>query len=380
MYFRDIIGHSNAKNMLTKMVKDGHVGHALMFTGDEGSGNLPMAAAFAGYILCENPQDGDRCGSCVACKQVNNLSHPDLHIAFPTVKKKSTDPYSLFAKEFNETFSKHPFLTLKEWEIESASENKRAILSVVDSGEIIKSLSLKSFSGGHKVMIIWHADKMNVQAANKILKTLEEPTEKTVVILVVENSEEMLPTVVSRTQLVNCGKVSDEEIKSWLIEKHGVSDELARDAARAADGNYNLAEHLAKGDGSDADEFLSHLMKWMRACVKSDTGKALEVTQKIAGYKRDKQQYFLEYCLEFLHRSVLYKHVGPEESRFDSKTFEFGSKFAPYIVDADLNGFHDVFSKGHYLVSRNANPQLLFMKMSLDMMKLFHTHPKNSNA
>jgi DNA polymerase-3 subunit delta' len=370
MYFKDVIGHASVKRLLTKMVNDDHVGHALMFTGPDGSGNLPLAIAFAGYIFCENPSDGDRCGNCSACKKMDALGHPDLHFSFPIVKQKKADTSSTFLRSFITEVKSSPYLTLKGWELASGGEKKKSLIATNESEEIIRSLSLKSFDGGYKILIIWHADKLHRSAANKLLKTLEEPSHKTIVILVCESSEDILPTIVSRTQRVNCGKLNDGTIAEALVNNFGKNPEEAEKIARLSRGNYYAAMEMAK-NGVVSSEYFELFKNWMRACAAGRYDKIIESAEQISTLSRDGQQYFLEYCLEFLHQCLIYKLLGEDKVRLDDEAKAFAEGFVPVITGTNMAGFEKVFSQSHYLVGRNAYSALLYSKMGQDLAILF---------
>jgi DNA polymerase-3 subunit delta' len=370
MYFKNIVGHSSIKQRLIKNVKTGHIPHAIMLAGMDGGGNLPLALAFAGYLYCTDRGETDRCGKCTPCRQMDSLGYPDLHFSFPFIKSQKAKTAETLRREFVETLKKQPYLSLKDWETKIADENKKEIITADESAEIIKTLSLKSFAGGYKVMLIWRADRMNASAANRLLKTLEEPSDKTIIVLVTNPASEMLPTIVSRTQLYNCKRLSDSEIAEWLMDKTGAGETEALDAARLADGDFHLANSILTSEGEDTP-FLKLLMDYMRSCVKSSLQSALEVCDALSKMGRDNQKRFIEYCLQFLHKSILYQYAGPDKARFDNKALEFAHKFSPYMMQGDLSGFHDIFSKGHYLIDRNVNAHLLFAKMGYDMMKLF---------
>jgi DNA polymerase-3 subunit delta' len=371
MYFRDIVGHSDLKKSLTQIVKDDHVSHALMFAGREGSGNLALAIAFSAYLLCKNRGPDERCGECLNCKQLDQLGHPDMHFSFPFIKKtdkiKVTDIYQL---DFKKAVKKNPYLSLKDWEIQIAGENKQSIITVDESAQIVKKLSLKSFAGGYKIMIIWMPEKLNQQAENKLLKTLEEPSPRTVILLVPAKAEDLLPTIISRVQMVKCRPLRDQEVRSGLIEKLGVSPEVAEKAAHVAEGNFNLALKTAQNPDSESVYF-ELFRDWMRTCVSPKNHDIVEVTEKIAALSRDQQGYFLDYCLSFLHEAVVYAYLGKEKARYIGASAEFAEKFAPYMADKDLGAFHDTLSKGHRLVERNVNPRLLYMKLSAEMIRIF---------
>ena len=375
MFFKDVLGHQQVKNSLRKVVSDGHVGHALYFLGPDGSGNLPLAIAFSAYILCENPNAQDRCGECSSCKQINSWSHPDFHFSFPIIKKKPNETSEEHLQTFIKSVSQDPYITLKTWELTLEGENKKSIIPTAESDYIVKALSLKSFRGGHKILIIWRADQLHLAAANKLLKTLEEPTEKTIVILVADSTESMLPTIVSRTQLVNCGSLRDEDIQRGLQDELGLDEARAANIARVSNGNYHQAKLLAQ-DSANTSEYLEIFSSWMRACVKHNMPEALNIIDEIAKFSKDRQQNFLEYCMEFIHKSIMFMYISKESSRFDDEAMLFAERFAPYMIQSDLEGFHDVLSHGHYMIERNVNSRLLFSKMSRDLMTLYNKKEK----
>jgi len=371
VYFKDIVGHTELKKALTNTVRNDHVSHALMFAGKEGSGNFALAIAFASYLLCKNRGEEERCGVCPNCKQLDQLAHPDLHFSFPFVKKSDKITVTqTFQRDFKEAVKNNPYLSLKDWEIEIAGENKQSIITVDESAEIVKKLSLKSFAGGYKVMIIWRPEKLNQAAENKLLKTLEEPSPKTLIILVPTQAEDMLPTIISRVQMVKCRPLTNKEIRVGLTKQLDASSDVADIAARMAEGDYNLALKTAQ-DPEAENAYFALFRDWMRTCVAPHKNDVLVVTEKIAALSRDQQGYFLEYCLNFLHEAITYAYLGKEKARYHGAAAEFAEKFAPYMADKDLGAFHDTLSKGHRLVERNVNPRLLYMKLSAEMIRIF---------
>lgn len=379
MYFKEIIGQQAVKTHLIKTVKQGHVSHALMFTGGVGNGKLPLALAFAGYIFCENRGETDRCGKCGACKKMDVLGHPDLHFSFPFVKTTSIKTCNPQMREFISTISKDPYLDLRDWELQIASDNKQSIITADESNEIVKRLTLKSFAGGHKILIIWNADKLNSSAQNKLLKTLEEPEAKTLIILVTDSAQNLLPTINSRTQLVQCEHISDEVMATALVERFDTDKTNALNIAKIADGDFAKAKKMIAANQSTS-KYFELFSQWMRAAAVSDYYKILTSCDQISKLSRDEQQNFLEYGLQFFHQSILYTYVGKEQARFDSEAAGFAIRFAPFMVANDLVGFHDIFSDGHYMVKRNVNAHLLFMKMGSDMAKLFKTRTPQHNS
>jgi len=379
MYFRDIIGYKDLKVALTKLVWDEHVSHALMFAGPEGSGNLALAIAFASYLLCNDKGRNERCGICPNCKQLDQIAHPDLHFSFPFIKKDSIKTSESFQREFKEAVKANPYLSLKDWEIQIAGENKQSIITVNESTEIVKKLSLKSFAGSYKVMIIWMPEKLNLAAQNKLLKTLEEPSPRTVIILVPTKVEELLPTIISRVQTVKCRPLYDDEVYEGLTSRYQYDGQTAVDATKMAEGNFNLALKSAESPGEESIYF-SLFRDWMRTCVSPKNNDIVGVTEKIAALNRDQQGYFLDYSLNFLHEAISYAYLGKDKARYVGESAKFAEKFAPYMIEKDLGAFHDTLSKGSRLVERNANPRLLYMKLSAEMIRIFRNKRPVTNS
>ena len=228
MRFTNVIGQNPAKERLINSVHNGRVSHAQLFLGMEGSGALPLAMAYSQFLLCKNKTESDSCRKCSSCTKTEKLIHPDIHFVYPIALQKDIRMSTDVATEWREAFLENPYLNLSDWFSYISAENKQPVIGVEESAEILRKLSLTTYEGEFKVMIIWHPEKMNVQAANKLLKILEEPPDKTVFILVSENEEQLLRTIVSRTQLIKMDRISDEEIKNALIEKGTSSTDAAR--------------------------------------------------------------------------------------------------------------------------------------------------------
>lgn len=353
------------------MVRQEHFGHALMFAGPEGSGNLALALGFASYLLCKDKGDGDRCGQCAACKQLNTLAHPDLHFSFPFIKvEKKIETTEKHQRDFLEQVRNNPYLGIEDWEFVISGENKHSIITTQEGDRILKKLSLKSFSGGYKIMVIWLPEKLNEQASNKLLKTLEEPNPKTLIILVTSKPDELLPTIVSRTQMVKCDPLSDSDIAEGLKIKTNITPDQAEQVARIAEGNFNFALKLAANPNA-GHEYFDIFRDWMRACVAPGKNDVTSIAEKIASFKRDEQIHFLDYCLKFLQQSLSYAYLGSDKAKFVGEAKSFAEKFAPYMASRDLGAFHDVLSNGQRLVERNVNPRLLYMKLSAQMIRIF---------
>ncbi len=374
MQFIDIIGQAAVKTRLLQSVKENRVSHSLLFQGAEGVGNLPIAIAFAQYLFCKNKTENDSCGTCSSCVKITKLIHPDLHLVFPIAYSKTNgiEKSADLLSEFRASFLKQPYMDLRYWMDEVGAENKQATIPAQESSDILQKLSLTSFEGGYKIMIIWMPEKMNASSANKILKILEEPPDQTIFILVTHYSEQILPTILSRTQLIKLDNVSDEEIINALIKRSGIVANTAANIARLCDGNYFQAQLLAY-DADEITKWLSHFQQFMRGCLKFDMIKISQWIEETSALGREKQKQFLHYSIH-LFRSCLMQNFGsPSLVKLGVEETEFIIKFSPFI---HLNNFEKIieeFNKAYYHIERNANPKILFIDLALKINELLNT-------
>ena len=374
MLFSEIVGHDDLKKRLIQSVNENRVAHAQLFVGTEGSGKMALAIAYAQYINCQNHTESDSCGVCPSCKKYMSLSHPDLHFIFPTATNKSVkkDPESdLFLAEWREYFSDcQGYVNLSEWFDKLDIENKQGIINVRDASTVIRKLSFKSYESEYKVVILWMPEKLNVFSANKLLKLIEEPPEKTLFLLVAENQEEVLSTIRSRCVLVKVPRLDTAVIKDALVEKCGCSEQLALDAATMSNGNWPLAKRFSNDIDNEmlyADTF----RKWMRYCFKGAVPELIDfVANEIKGLGREKQKALLEYGLNIFHCSLLINNNISSAVMLTSAEKTFAQNFAPYINMKNVTQICALFEESINQIVRNANAQLVFMDDSLKMSKL----------
>lgn len=374
MLFSEIVGHDDLKKRLIQSVNENRVAHAQLFVGTEGSGKMPLAIAYAQYINCQNRTESDSCGVCPSCKKYMSLSHPDLHFIFPTATNKSVkkDPESdLFLAEWREYFSDcQGYVNLSEWFDKLDIENKQGIINVRDASTVIRKLSFKSYESEYKVVILWMPEKLNVFSANKLLKLIEEPPEKTLFLLVAENQEEVLSTIRSRCVLVKVPRLDSAVIKDALVGKCGCSEQLALDAATMSNGSWPLAKRFSNDIDNEmlyADTF----RKWMRYCFKGAVPELIDfVANEIKGLGREKQKALLEYGLNIFHCSLLINNNISSAVMLTSAEKTFAQNFAPYINMKNVTQICALFEESISQIVRNANAQLVFMDDSLKMSKL----------
>jgi DNA polymerase III subunit delta' len=371
MKFGDIIGHKEVIARLKGMVENKRIPHAILMNGEEGVGNLACAFAFAQYIFCESKQDGDSCGTCRHCTRMAKLEHPDIHLVFPFALSKDVRICDTVVVDFRKAFLQQPYLTLADWFNELGAENKQPVIPAEESDQIIKKLSYTSYEGRYKIMVIWMPEKMNITSANKLLKILEEPPDDTLFFLVTSHLDQLLTTILSRTQLVQFGKIPDEDIMTALQKKFGLNSEKARQVTALADGNYREALGFLSEDGGNL-EFLQHFQNFMRACLKFDIFKVSEWVDSNASLGREKQKYFLQYALQMIRECLMFNYGASTLVKLGGEEMDFIKKFSPFIHQGNYEKIAEELNNAYYHVERNAHAKILFMDICLRMNELIN--------
>lgn len=380
MLFNKIIGQTHIKKHLTTSVDNGRVPHAQLFIGPEGSGTLPMAIAYAQYILCSNT-DGENSNGNAACNlKFNNFSHPDLHFAFPVTtndKIKRHPVSSHFLNEWRDLLTKQPYGNLFDWYKQLGVDNKQGQIGVDEAQDIIKSLALKSYEGGYKVMLIWMADKMNSAAANKLLKLIEEPPNKTVFILIAEEEEQIINTIRSRCQLLHFPPLAEVDIKNALIKNYDLNEAVATKLAHQANGNYNKACDLVYNDSEDT-QFEDWFIFWIRAAFKAKGNKAaihdlIKWSEDIAKTGRETQKHFLNFCLDFFRQALLLNYNAEALVYMEIKNEKFKlENFAPFVHNNNILDISNELQDAIYHIERNGNSKIILTDLSIKLTRLLH--------
>lgn len=373
MNFSDIPGQSSVIDRLRNTVKEQRVSHAMLFYGPEGSGKFAIALAFARYVSCDNRTATEACGKCPSCLKYDKLIHPDLHFVFPVLKKKNVqDPVSdLFLPQWREMVLKSPWFSLSQWTEAMDVVNEQASIFVAEAGEIVRKLNLKTFEADYKVMIIWLPEKMNSETANKLLKMIEEPPEKTLFLLVSEEDDKLLPTIVSRCQPVRIPAVSHGDMAAFLLEKYHLTHDRALDIAGIANGNMVRAIALA----SDADGTAMHLdrfRKLMRVTWTRDMQAVVAWSEETAALGRERQKSFLSYSLRLLRENFVMNFGGKEKGivYLTAEEASFSSKFYPFINEKNIEQLNREFNLAFAHVESNGNAKMIFLDLALKTMRL----------
>jgi DNA polymerase III subunit delta' len=370
MRFADIPGQQLVKENLLGMVHHNRLSHALLFLGKEGSGALQLAMALAQYLVCEKKateqNDTDSCGACPSCKKAQALVHPDIHFSFPTITAKNVDKpkCSDFIAEWRNFVAQLPFGNAYDWLQSLSSENKQGNITVHECEDILRKLNLKSFESGYKVLIQWMPEYLGV-AGNKLLKLIEEPPANTLFIFVAEDEARILPTLLSRTQMVKINRLETNEISDWLISHQAVPREKATLVAPLAQGNMREAIHLLH----DADEDWQEMLRdWLNAILKNGPAAQVKWVDETSKLGREKQKQFLAYFIHLLSGAVHLSNLGNTDV-LPEKEKDFAQRLLKLAATEQLQAMVQELDKSIYYIERNANPKMLFMALTI---KIYH--------
>lgn len=374
MQFKDIIGHESVKNRLVNSVNNERISHAQLFLGPEGCGNLPLAIAYAQYISCHNKVIDDSCGVCESCVKFQKLIHPDLHFVFPVASSTEVKdkPTSLkYISQWRKAILEEPYLSLASWQNRIETGNKQLLISKNESESILKVLSLKTYESEYKTMIIWYPERFNIASGNKLLKIIEEPPSKTLFILVAQDSEQIISTILSRTQLVKIGRINENILQVALEKKYNLDSSVAHKIAHQSDGNFISAQKIIEHSSTE-EEFHELFKIWMRSAFKGEVSGLITWSENMAStaFGREKQKQFLKYALHLFRESLIKNYGDLEMERTANNEVKFLSNFAPYIHGANCVEIIELFDNASYHIERNANPKILFLDISLKLTKL----------
>ncbi len=381
MLFKDILGQEHIKKHLTVSAEQDRIPHAQLFVGAEGSGVLAMAIAYAQYILCKNTGGENDTGVQACNLKFANLGHPDLHFAFPVAansKIKSRPVSNNFLEEWRQFVKERPYGTLFEWYQMLGIENKQGQIGVDEAQEIVKSLSLKPYEGGYKVMIIWMAEKLNTSAANKLLKLIEEPPNKTLFILIAKEEEQIIQTILSRCQILHFPPLAEIAIREKLVEQH-LSETEAVKIAHQANGDYNRAMVLADADNNDLT-FETWFVQWVRSAFRAKGNKAaihdlIAWGEQIAATGRETQKLFLNYCLDVFRQALLLNYNAGSLVFMEFRVENFKlEKFAPFVSGNNINEITRELQDAIYHIERNGNSKIILTDLSIKLTRLLHKY------
>lgn len=370
MRFSSVIGQSKVKQKLIEEVGLEKIGHAQLFLGKPGFGPLPLAEAFVQYLFCQNKTPEDSCGECASCRKIQGRQHPDVHYSFPSVQSISKTSNPLL-EDWRELLEENPYIGLNDWIRKIDPRERKPIISVSESEEIVRKLSLSSYEGGYKVMIIWMAEQMNQQCANKLLKILEEPPKKTLFILIAESDDLMLSTILSRTQIVPVPKVDHDKLASYIKESFNINTSDANSIASRAEGDVIEAREIAS-EQQQEDENYQLFVQLMRVCYKKNVLDMMTWAEDVGGRSRSFQKIFLGYALYMFRQSILKNYTENILTKISEEEESFLDNFSRFITGNNIIDFTELFSRSQYEIDRNANGKILFTNLCFQVMRFIH--------
>ena len=393
MNFASIPGQQETISKLIRSVLEQRVSHAQLFTGPEGCGSLALALAYARYISCENRSDHDSCGTCKSCIKYEKMIHPDLHFVFPVIKKKKEkeiieknrsyyyntadnkkelEPISdSYLEEWRTHINKNPFFSVTSWLDSIEAGNSQGLIFSSESAEIIRKLSLKTFESDYKIMIIWLPERMHPFAANKLLKMIEEPPEKTVFLLVSDESDKIIPTIRSRCQLVRIPAFGKNDISAWLTDKFKADKKRADEIAGLSNGNIIRAVELFENEDSSKIN-LDNFRNLMRFAWKKDVISILSWSEEMAATGREAQKSFMLYSLRLLRENLMLTIGGLKEKIvfLGGEEAGFSDKFHPFIKEENIYSLTSEFNLAHSHIEANGNARIIFLDLGLKVARL----------
>ncbi len=374
MPFEKVLGQEHIKNHLVTTADAGRVAHAQLFVGPEGCGLLPMALAYAEYLLCGG-QNGDK--SCHA--KMASLMHPDLHFAFPVSTSQKVKSHAVsdhYLEEWRQFVKEQPYGNLLDWYRLIGIEKKQGQIGVDEAQDLAKKLSLKSYEGGYKVLIVWMAEKMNQAASNKLLKLIEEPPDKTILLLLAEEKEQIIDTILSRCQLLGFPPLDQKSIAEGLMLR-GAQNGEALAIAQEAQGNFNKALDLLGRDSEDL-VFERWFVQWVRSAFKAKGNKGaihelILWSGEVSKTSREVQKQFLQHCITLIRQALLlnYGVHGLVYAKVRVEGFDL-AKFAPFVHENNVGDIVKELETAIFHVERNGNGKLIFTDLSIKLTRLLH--------
>ena len=371
VFFKDIIGQRAIVERLRRSVDDNKLAHALLITGPQGNGKLPIAIALANYLLCGNVGD-DACGVCPACVKLSKYIHSDLHFVFPVRKKKSsssdTAPVSDdYIAQWRELLLKNPYFSYDDWLENLDVENQQPMIYERESGEILHKLSMQSREGGWKVVIIWLPEKMREDGSNKLLKIIEEPPHKTLFLLVSEEPDKIISTILSRTQRIDVPRIAHADVENALMSRYGLSFEDAKAVAQQSAGNWQKAEELL----SVSDEktlYLELFMQLMRVAYARNIREMKAWSEQVAAMGRERQKRLLDYCQRMIRENFIMNFKDDSMIYMSQAERNFSVRFSPFVNERNIYGIMEELSDAQRHIEQNGNAKIVFFDMSLRMI------------
>ena len=373
MKFADVLGQEEAKDRVREAVAQGRLPHALMLVGPQGVGKLALATAIASYVNCLNPQDGDSCGKCQHCTKIAKGIHPDLFYLLPVISKTEGNKQWLsedFFSAFRSEFFQDPYLPFSQWQQILGGESKQLFISVHEIRELKRKIFLKAFEAPTKVVLIWQAETIREAAANAFLKLLEEPPERTLILLTCSDPSQLLATINSRVQRIRMGRVERPLVEAYLRDRKQLDPDLAEEFAAIAEGSPAIANEFL----SESNQKMSLLfIDWLRAVYMGQYDKIQERIEPVLAESKEFQKLFLAVAVKKLRDSLLF-HLGARSLALSTRAeTEFQEKFSQLMTPEKVGLMGQLIEESQGQIAGNANPQLTFIALSLRMHSILRS-------
>lgn len=372
MLFADIIGQREVKEKLLRLVQDDRTPHALMLFGPEGTGKLALAVAMAQYLACSNRQAEDSCGTCSSCIKFGKLVHPDLHFVIPVMRTGNMPAAPIsddYAEVWREAFTANIYLSEGQWYEALGAENKQGIINVRESEAILRKLSFKPYESDYRMVVIWLPEKMNQPAANKLLKLIEEPPERTLILMASEQTDRILPTIMSRTQLIHVPPVPEDALREGLMKQESSDQQLVEDVVRRAHGNICIALQTLRQDDVER-QYFELFTELMRLCYSRDIINVNNWVERVAGLGREKQKQLMDFSLRMLRENFILGLDQEELTYLSVKEADFSKKFSPFIHTGNVFKLAESFTTAGNHIEANGNPRIILMDLSIRVIRL----------
>lgn len=369
MKWDEIIGQQNLKKQLQNSIKEDRISHAQLYIGKPGYGVLPLALAYASEVICKQSE------KCLL--QINQLQHPDLHLSFPTINNTTEKKEAIssdYIKQFREFIIEDPYRDINQWYAYINEDKKQGIISVKEIENIIENLNLKSFEGGYKVQIIWMVETMRVEAANKLLKILEEPPAKTLFILIAKDDKKILPTILSRCQKITVNALENNEISDHLQNRFSLDKETADILAKRAEGDWDVACKLIKNNTLQ-EEFEKYFIRWNRAAVMAPKKpqflrEIVDWSLEISAWGREKQKNFLQFCAETFRQALLqnYESSSLVNNPLTYENFKWDN-FSHFVHGKNIEDILEEINNAFFHIERNGSAKIIFLDMGIKLTR-----------
>lgn len=382
MKFRDIYGLEEVKRRLVRTVEENRISHAQLFLGVEGTANLAMALAYAQYINCKDKQEGDSCGVCSSCVKYEKLIHPDLHFVFPVAKvkevkdKEVSSSNSYYVAKWREALQEKDYhLSPGEWYAKIGIENKQGSINTDDARSILDKMAYKSYEADFKVMVIWMTELLYHAAAPRLLKVIEEPPQGTLFLLVSNQADKIISTILSRAQTIKIPAYADKDLERYLTERQGATAAEVQHAVKLANGSLIAGRDVIKSSEIEAYNY-EKFRQWMRMCFAARFTDITGFVTEVARLGRERQKSFLAYGLQVFRKAMLLNYAGSDSARLSPREEQFIRGFAPFVNEKNLEKLYSEFNTAMYHIERNAKADLLFTDLSIKTTRLLHAGKK----